>query len=181
MLILRKLKKHSGVPVLFYNSKDFTMPEELFNKLLKLNTIPHINRGGCGIVAHALYTALQKAEIKASIVYVIRPHRDQDIIEKLNNNEPTSCAHVLVKVGRYYYDTKGQHKSKKAIQEEFIGYIDLVKVDPEFAYKSAAEQNSWNRTFNRERYANAIPKLLGVKVKYHKPVTFIGRCRDLIP
>lgn len=157
------------------------MPDEIFSKLLKLNTIPHINHGGCGIVAHALYTALQQANVKASIVYVIRPHRDQDVIEKLNNNEPTSCAHVLVKVGRYYYDTEGQHKSKKAIQEEFISYIDLAKVDPELAYASAAGQNSWNRQFNRERYANVVPKFFGVKVKYHKPSTFLGKCRDLIP
>lgn len=156
------------------------MPEEILNKLLKLNTIPNINRGGCGIVAHALYMALTKVNVPASIVYIIRPHRDIDVIEKLNNHEPTSCAHVMVKVGRYYYDTEGVYKSKVSIQKEFISDIKLIKVSPEYAYESASTQNSWNKQFNRERYANTVPKYLGVKVKYHKSFTFLGKCRDLV-
>ena len=141
---------------------------ELYNKLLKLNTVPDINRGGCGIVAHAFYTACTQNNIPAKIVYIVRPSIDDDVINKMNNNEPTSCAHVMVKIGRYYYDTEGVYKSKIAIQKEFFSKIELVPVDPEYAYAAASAQNSWNKRFNRERYANIIPRMLGVEVKYHK-------------
>jgi len=116
--------------------------------LQKIDKIPHINYGGCGVVAYHLADYLTKAGFKPKVIYMSHCH-DYLGVHSLRNNEVDSCAHAYVQVGQYYYDSEGRW-SISDVREEYNSYI-FTELSLEQAKRCAYTADTWNDTFDRRR------------------------------
>jgi hypothetical protein len=138
-----------------------------FKKALKyLNGIPDINRGGCGISALALYDIAKANGKKPKIVYLYSwmdddSYQMNERYKKGKSGEASSCAHVLVKVGKKYYDSTGSIKAKEI--ETYSKVDEGIKRNHLIA--SIKNVNEWNPCFKRKKWLPKIKKELSIKFK----------------
>jgi hypothetical protein len=118
-----------------------------------LSNIPRINYGGCGLVAKALYEALYKQYPNVSIWYL----DDCDNREAYIYNKPYAPNHVVIKVGRYYYDANGVY-SPSQLQKHW-NFMNKWKVSYQYLIDSI-DKGRWNPEFDREDHAPIIYKLI---------------------
>lgn len=131
--------------------------KQVLAQLPRVNDIPHINRGGCGFVAKALYEQAVKHNKEATIYYIIN-RRSYNTLAQCKEAFTTSIDspdHAIVKIGRYYYDSEGKH-TKSALTGD--GYY-LIPVTYDYLIKALAKKRLWNPTFNR-RQARTIATIL---------------------
>jgi hypothetical protein len=126
---------------------------QVLNQLItELSTIPNTNCGGCGVVAKALYKALYKQYPDVSIWYL----DDYDYSEEYAYNQPYAPMHVVIKIGRYYYDAGGVYSPAKLLDVWKFTY--KWKVNYQYLVDSI-DNSSWNPRFNRSKHAPVIRKL----------------------
>jgi glycogen synthase len=126
---------------------------QVFSQLTsELYAIPDVDYGGCGIVAKALYKALYKQYSDISIWYL----DDYDYSEEYFYNQPYTPKHVVIKIGRYYYDAGGIYSSAKL--RDVWKFTNKWKVSYQYLVDSI-DNSSWNPRFNRRKHAPTIRKL----------------------
>jgi hypothetical protein len=133
------------------------MNRNLKTTIKKLNKIPNINRGGCGFSALAIYDTA-KSEGKSPKIVFLYSGWDADSYEqnlefKNGENEPTSCSHVVVKIGKKYYDSTG-----KLSKSELQGYRRDEEIKRSHLIAALQKKSDWNTTFKRDCWLNKIAK-----------------------
>lgn len=119
---------------------------ETYEKILgMLNHIPNINRGGCGFVAYRLSISLTKQGIPHTIIFM-------GTTEKILKQCIKMPEHVVVKVGKHYYDTNGKTEPYSyTIEKERL--IEGDKKD----LLTLLRKGVWNPKFDK-RYVSVINK-----------------------
>jgi hypothetical protein len=126
---------------------------QIFTELtVDLSNIPRINYGGCGLVAKALYKSLYKQFPDISIWYL----DDYNNREAYTHNHPYAPNHVVIKVGRYYYDANGVY-SPTQLQERW-NFTHRWKVSYTYLIDSI-DKGCWNPEFDRKTHTPVIRKL----------------------
>jgi hypothetical protein len=126
---------------------------KIFTQLIaELSTIPNTNCGGCGVVAKILYKELHKQYPNISIWYL----DDCDISEYYVYNQPYTPRHVVIKIGRYYYDAKGIYSLDQL--RDVWKFTNKWKVSYQYLVNSI-DNSRWNPKFNRRKHAPIIRKL----------------------
>lgn len=131
------------------------------NKELNDNNVRYINNGGCGIFAERFYRILFKLGKKAKIVILttrVDLYYKQFITDKYYYNV---CNHVIVKIGRCYYDSDG----KFDLSTKFT-YCDKIEDVPIMVLRKFIERTSWNSMFNKEHITEIEKTLEKVYEKY---------------
>jgi hypothetical protein len=136
--------------------------KKTFKQTVKsLDKITDINYGGCGLAALALFDAAKREGKKVKIVYC---YTGWDANELHKNNQfkegkrkkATSCHHVVIKLGKRYWDSTGT-LSKKEIK-------NFYTVDEEITRKhliaSINNKGAWNDVFKRKKWMPEIKKLI---------------------
>lgn len=123
----------------------------LSNLATKLNEKhPHINYGGCAKVAKIMMEELAKVDISSSAIvlgepecYTNKPIHTipiEDLWEEVDFN------HVMIKVGKYYFDSRGVFTRKAdtvpLYNKPYKGTLGLA------AIKYIAKNGNWNTNFN---------------------------------
>jgi hypothetical protein len=117
---------------------------------LFLNSIPNINRGGCGFAALAMYEWLKENDDKTQNISII--HLDYEEISE----RPSSCAHVCIKYKNTLFDSKGKlDKSKFPYKKE-------VSIEH---HLNSLKFGEWNTMFQRRGNLTKIEKTLKIKIK----------------
>lgn len=130
------------------------------SKVLKqINSIPHINAGGCGYVAKALYKHLSNKypNQPIEILYCFNStFLLPSEVEAIHDNEPSSCDHVMIKLRSYFIDSEGLHKLSDVEQEYDIRYsVSYLYLD------DSLKLVPWNPTFNTEHTSYIYKALTG--------------------
>jgi len=127
----------------------------LLKKLRRVNKIPSVNYGGCGIVAKFLHQKAIAVRPDVSIWYLVS-HRDHPSLEecaKAISSTTTAPVHVVVKIGDWWYDSNGEH------DETAFSECYLVQVSYEHLLTILAIRKEWNHCFDR-RKTPTIRKIL---------------------
>lgn len=134
-----------------------------------LDSIPNINRGGCGIAALAIFYILRKKNLleNAKIVFLTRcSYRHGDNKERLNNGQALgSTGHVIVKNGRQYMDSEGKYEHR--LQGYYALSIPMDEQGEKAILRSLHSNNdhsNWNVLFNRKKYIPIIERELGISL-----------------
>lgn len=154
-----------------------SIPVERFEETLtpilaEINKLPHVNFGGCGIVAFGIHSYVQEnfPDLEAEIVFLFCSG-DSDNKEAILDYKPASAGHVVVKVGKYYLDSEGIHS-----------YSDLKSNWGVFASKSVnlalakrcINDASWNPTFDRQKCVPKIGRILNRQQYMFEQISTIG-------
>lgn len=131
-----------------------------FKKTRKfLDKIPSINRGGCGIAALAMYDAAKREGKKPKIVYLYSWMCDTDLIErnkrfkKGEEENAAACSHVVIKLGKKYWDSEGKVNLKN-----WKGFKKDEEISRKHLIASIDNVDEWNDCFNREKWVPKIQK-----------------------
>ena len=123
------------------------------------DSVPHVNSGGCAIVALGAQKHLHNnGNTTAEIIYLYESY-GHNYACKVKRGAPISCHHAMIKAGRYYYDSEGRY-TKKELKE--MGYAHIIPVTPALVEQSIRVA-SWNDTFNRY-YVSTIASILEVEL-----------------
>ena len=123
--------------------------KKTFKQTVKsLDKIPDINHGGCGLAALALFDASKREGKKAKIVYcytgwdVTALHKNNQFKEG-KRKKATSCHHVVIKLGKRYWDSTG------ALSKKEIKNFDTVdeEITRKHLISSINNKGSWNDVF----------------------------------
>jgi hypothetical protein len=114
-----------------------------------IDTIPRINWGGCGVVAHNLYKTLDKLNLKPKVVALtVSPESIKDFNPDFD--------HIILKVGKYYIDSTGYYKTKRDIPDTSRR---AKKAEVSFDTLSKwLDVCNWNTAFNKDKYKPIIEK-----------------------
>lgn len=131
-----------------------------------VNLVPNLNKGGCAIVAHSMYTHLVKTHKDVKILFMVR-NDDDYLIKKIEGNKPTSCNHALVQVNGVILDSEDTWSSRENLDDSHP-YRSFYEVSSELCLKSVQEVDSWNPRFDR-KYVKIIQHVFGTRdIVYHK-------------
>lgn len=124
---------------------------ELRLRLMKLNAIPNVNRGGCAYVALMATQWLKQVKNldSASVVYVL----DSEALEQSKSNLDYACMHAYIKIGDKYYDSIGVRKLEQIASKHHV-----VIMDDEEVLRTLRAEHLWNTKFDREKAPNKIAK-----------------------
>lgn len=130
-----------------------------------VDNIPRINYGGCGYVALSLYDMFRRIGFKPQIYAIDYAYREDRQTWKETTNSrrnnlkaATVVAHYVVRVGDYFFDSRGGF------------HIDEVITDfgpPRFIQKPifksdliwALRYGEWNNTFLYENDSNVVRRI----------------------
>lgn len=134
----------------------------LYNEYVNINSkLPTLNMGGCGLFAEHLYNVLVDLGFNPKLVIITNDPKE---MEQLINNEihhtecMTSIRHIVVKVDRYYIDSKlitsnvdmfGYGRNSR--------YTDKLSVDVLSEWNKDIER--WNDAFDRNKEYLIIKRL----------------------
>jgi hypothetical protein len=133
-----------------------------FKKTRKtLNGIPNINRGGCGLAALALFDAAKREGKSPKIVYCYTAFdgsslRKNNQFKEGKRKKATSCHHVVIKLGKRYWDSTG--KLDQAEFEDFEWIDDTIT--RKHLVASINNKGTWNPSFSRESWMPEIEQLI---------------------
>jgi len=134
-----------------------------FTKARKeLDSLPFINQGGCGLAALALYDTAVREGKKPKIVYCYSFWGDSTAMHKNNlfkegkRKRAYACSHVLIKVGKRYWDSTGEIKSKD-VKWAYELDEDITR---KHLIASINNKGAWNDCFDRRRCMPIIKKML---------------------
>lgn len=121
--------------------------KKLGEVLPKINSIPNVNYGGCGVVAEHIYRYLYVKGYKPKILTLT--HNEEYLNKAIANNETAEEGkdHVIVKVGRLYIDSTGLYTCLREVP-----YAPSRKAVPT-PYNLLVQWNGighiWNDSFDR--------------------------------
>lgn len=123
-----------------------------------LSNIPDINNGGCGIAALALYDAAVAEGKRPKIYYTYSSINNfsYEVNQKYIKGkikEAQACSHIVIKLGKNYYDSKG----------EYDMYREAHVVTREHLVNSI-KHGCWNPSFDRSTYLPRINSLMGYNI-----------------
>ena len=136
------------------------MAYDILEKLELIDEIPHVNHGGCAIVAYSTYEFIKRKhpELEAQIVYLFcNSYYDNEMLELMAQGKPASCSHAMVKIGDDYYDSEGSYTRYELEKEH--GVTEFIDVTPEYVLK-CINNARWNSMFNRKKSIPRIAKVL---------------------
>lgn len=127
-----------------------------------LSGVPKINEGGCGYAAYFMYEWLKKEGKKPVVLfayYLKWPYSSKGAYEQNKRaangqDKPTSCSHVLVKVGRKVFDSSRYFKKAEG-KCDIRQFGKFQAVNEKFLVK-ALSGIGWNSTFD---YKTMVPKM----------------------
>lgn len=126
----------------------FLKPQEAFRELNEC--VPHINCGGCGIFAEHLYTALVALGKKPSLVIITdNSYYMRKRIESGKKNSNSTLYHIVVKLGKYYYDNNGVY-DEYHIKNMYWGANELCEIEIDRLKELNENPRGWNSLFDRE-------------------------------
>lgn len=138
------------------------------NHELMSNKVKDINYGGCGIFAEKFYNILIKLGQKPKIVILTDEPCGYHNQVKDNNYYSVICNHVVVKIGKCYYDSNGKFNPKK--EYTHCQLIQGVPLDVLRKFNGLTETTSiyhiWNRRFDRSQIPVIEQTLEKVYEKY---------------
>jgi hypothetical protein len=132
-----------------------------------LNGIPYINCGGCGLAALALFDSAKREGKSPKIVYCYTAYdgsslHKNNLFKEGKRKKATACHHVVIKLGKRYWDSTGK------IDED--AFSEFEWIDEEITRKhliaSLNNKGVWNSSFNRR---GAMPQLKKL-IKKNTPV-----------
>ena len=125
-----------------------------------LQTIQFINKGGCGYASLVIQKTLKDYEIKSEIVYLYRSldsaYMTNESSLKTKGDKFSSCAHAVVKAGRYYIDSTGILN----VDEYFCKLV----LTTEQVKLSLRNKSHWNETFNRKENVPRLVEIFGIEI-----------------
>ncbi len=122
-----------------------------------LETIPSINRGGCGISALAIFRWLKLNNENDDTKFVFLYNQKSDYLNnkkvlKGQDGNPSVPGHCCLLYDGKFIDSAGKY--------DISNYSWLQIIDEEeFITKSLNEQDSWNHSFDREYIKQIEAKL----------------------
>lgn len=128
-----------------------------------LETIPDINRGGCGIAALSLYRFVkQRFKKESKIIYLycnadmnkyVDPvyYQNEKVLQGNNRCKPTAPSHCIIGLDDKEYDTSRFSR----------GWVSRHVVEEKFLLKTLKNTKSWNRDFDRS-YIKDIEECLKI-------------------
>lgn len=125
---------------------------KLLEQLKAVNTIPNINRGGCGYVAQAIYEAYSD-KVPMQIVYLI-DKQSPTLYDVVNRTEPSACSHVMVRIGQYYYDSTGRYT--KEVLRKTNTNCTIVNINYKYLVASLRQELHWNPNFDRQTFGSVL-------------------------
>lgn len=134
--------------------------KQTINFLSKIDTI---SCGGCGVAALTLYHAAKK-EGKEPKIYFIYSNWDDESIKtneafiEGKKKKATSCFHIVLKIGRRYYDGEGVVDISK------YSYHKIIETPLIVLESAICNKGVWNPTFDREKYIPMIEDFIGIKL-----------------
>ena len=128
---------------------------KLLEQLEAVNTIPNINRGGCGYVAQAVYEAYSD-KLPMQIVYLVH-RRSETLYNVVNRMEPEACSHAMIRIGHYYYDSTGRYTKEKL--RKINRNCTIVNINYKYLVTSLRQELYWNPNFDRQIFG---PVLFGI-------------------
>lgn len=139
-------------------------PPDLWDALHCLNSIPYINRGGCGISALAIYRWCKKNGIEVSDRPFVVVCADEWELE--HNNSACEAGdvneiwipHVTIEIDGELYDSEGLDGD---MLTEYRPYRQDYQLNEE-ELLTIINQPNWNSTFNRRKYRDIIAYGLGI-------------------
>lgn len=111
-----------------------------------LNSVPSINRGGCGISAYILY---KYSGYKGKIVAYYPVRREHNMLK--------SASHVYYKLGNRYYDSRGAF-SKRDVRIMYWNCSNTCTIKPH-EYLVFFQNDGWNSSFKKR---NLLIKLFNI-------------------
>ena len=134
-----------------------------------LNDVPFINCGGCGYSAFFIYEFLKSKDKKPEIAFIYDGGNDnfdtnEAILKKHENLKPSSCAHAVVKVGEFAYDSSGIHKWQDTLDQWSEGNDLYHIVTEDFLLKALANRIKWNDMFDRDQEVPVMEKKIGLNL-----------------
>ena len=136
-----------------------------------LSCVRNINRGGCGIAALAIYDQAKREGKNPKIVFCWdvwslmwcddNGPQQHEAYKNGKRKTAVSCSHVLVKIGRRYYDCK-ENATKSEVYDEFRIVDEEVSRDHLVA--AVNNKGQWNSEFDRKVHLPKIEKYLGYKL-----------------
>lgn len=124
-------------------------------KLKKINKIPFVNTGGCGVVAYYIYQYLRRNGYKSRIIGYDREYQENKRNIMLNSKD-CSFAHVVVYCGIWKIDSKGIDKYK--INKNYSSRGSIV-VPAKNLRLFNSNRDNWNSTFDR-KHVSLIKQIL---------------------
>lgn len=131
-----------------------------------LDSVPAINCGGCGYSAYFIYEFLKHKGKKPEIAFIYDPYNphyhQNDAALNGEGEEPTSCAHVVIKIGDFCYDSTGIKKWQVVLDRWSDGCNHYHIVDEEFLLKALDNRDEWNSFFDRDQEVPEMEKNTGI-------------------
>jgi hypothetical protein len=127
-----------------------------------LNSIPNINKGGCGVSALALYRWSKQRESVSKRPFVFLYREDDALDADKNdsyffNGDLDSAfvpAHIAVELFDGTYDSSGPDVLEWGLQQEYkLNESELIQI---------LNKDGWNEWFRREKYIPVIEQELGI-------------------
>lgn len=134
------------------------LKEQLAEKLQKVNQIPFINHGGCGVVAVSVYNWLVRRGENCKI-YTIG---DRSLKCHIQNNEAHSNVandHLVVRWSGFYIDSRGLFIYRKEVIFGMwtVGYFAQTPLP--LVHKWLDAKDMWNPRFDRQKFEKEIIEL----------------------
>jgi hypothetical protein len=142
-------------------------PQRLSTVLRRLNEIPHINQGGCGISALAIYRWCKAHRVKVNERPFVIITSD---IEEVNHNNPLiqngeinnnlAYLHIVIDIGGKLHDSTGDEDEDN--QGNFRSWYLRCEPINEQQLIELINESSWNPWFDRDPYVRVIENRLGI-------------------
>ena len=114
-----------------------------------IGSIPRINWGGCGVVAHNLYKTLDKLNLKPKVVALTYNPKSIHCYD-------ADFDHIILKVGKYFIDSTGYYKRKRDIPDTSKrAYMAQVDFETLLEWLEVCK---WNPAFDMGTYKPIIEK-----------------------
>ena len=152
----------SGIFIILAYHPTQSIMKPTFKQTRKLvSEIPNINRGGCGLAALALFDAAKREGKEPKIVYCYTGWDDSNLhknnqFKEGKRKKATSCHHVVIKLGKKYWDSTG-----KLDPEEIENFETLdEEITRKHLISSINNKGAWNNMFSRKEWMPKLQKLI---------------------
>jgi hypothetical protein len=143
----------------------YLLAKKILNEYQDINdTLPSLNRGGCGIFAEKLYDLYLRLGYKPIIILITDSLEGMKMRLESDNQYYASIIHIVIKVEDYYIDSNTVSKDRNDIGFTY-GEICLdLTIDKLREWNSTA--SLWNRCFDRDDIGYISEKIENIYKKF---------------